>query len=63
MPQSYHQLMIGIPAGNLSNTLENSFIQSAVNRSYERLLGDSIDPKQPNQGQYPQYFSNVIANA
>ena len=46
--------MIGIPPGgsNLSQTLENSFVQSAVNRSYERLLGETIEAQQ-QAAQYP----------
>ena len=27
----------------MSSTLENSFIQTAANKSYERLLGETID--------------------
>jgi hypothetical protein len=47
VPQHFHPVqLVGQPGINLSNTLENSFVQSqtaAVNRSYERLLGDTID--------------------
>ena len=41
---NYPQLMLmGSATANMSSTLENSFIQNAANKSYERLLGETID--------------------
>jgi hypothetical protein len=37
-------MMVGAAnSNNMGNTLENSFVQTAVNKSYERILGETID--------------------
>ncbi len=56
LPGNYPNLMLmGSATANLSSTLENSFIQTAANKSYERLLGETIDagqslPQNPSSG-------------
>lgn len=58
---NYPQMVI-LGSGNLSSG-DNSFLQAPTNKSYERLLGETIDANQNasnyplQQAQYPQYFS------
>ena len=39
-------MLVGAGSGGVGGTLENSFLQNQANKSYERLLGETIDAAQ-----------------
>jgi hypothetical protein len=43
-------MLVGAGSGIGGGTMENSFLQNAANKSYERLLGETIDAANGNPG-------------